>query len=147
MNTTKKLSKKTKVLLEYIIFLIIPLSIFIFVTIRNKSRIEQSEKANKTNSEQIINTESSIENNLINQGLQYINQKKYKESIEINLKVITINPQNITAYNNIGIAYANMQQWDKGIEYCSKALAIDPNFQLAKNNINWMKSEKEKQTP
>ncbi|EZH72942.1 hypothetical protein ATO12_18145 [Aquimarina atlantica] len=141
-SNRKTFSKKILVILEYVIFLIIPMTIFFYITIQNKNSLELISKQKK---EQHKNEQ--LENSLINKGLHFINQKKYKESIEVNLEVLTINSNNKFAYNNIGIAYANMQLWDKGIEYCSKALSIDPNFQLAKNNINWMKSEKEKQTP
>ncbi|WP_299314512.1 tetratricopeptide repeat protein [uncultured Aquimarina sp.] len=87
---------------------------------------------------------TSEENFLINQAVSLINQKKYQESIDINLKVLSMNPDNSAAYNNIGFAYGNLRKWDKGIEYCSKAIEINPNFELAKNNLNWMKKEKAK---
>lgn len=130
-------------LLEYLLFLIIPLSIFFYLTIRNKKRIDNIEVQKNTHSKNIVKQKSPEETRLINLGLLYINQKKYKESINAYLKVLSINPNNTAAvYNNIGFAYGSLKQWDKGIEYCSKATYLNPNFQLAKNNLKWMQREK-----
>ncbi|KZS41287.1 hypothetical protein AWE51_23060 [Aquimarina aggregata] len=137
----RKTNKKILILLEYLIFLIIPFTVFLFISIRNKNRLNTIDTKGKNTVKQTLSQEST----LINKGVALINKKKYQESIQVHLKVIQLNPKNSIAYNNIGIAYGNLKQWDKGIEYCLKAIELNPNFQLAKNNINWMKSEKSKQ--
>ncbi|MFD2564537.1 tetratricopeptide repeat protein [Aquimarina rubra] len=135
-----KLTKKQKLALELLLFLITPLVFFIFTVIKNKSELQESE-SNSIIQEQI----AAQETDLINQGLNYINNGQYQLSIETNLKILKINPRNKFALNNIGFAYANLKNWDRGIIYCKKALDIDPSFQLAKNNLNWMLQEKDNQ--
>lgn len=145
MQEKKGSKKRINTILEYLFFLIIPLTIFCFITIRNKNRIEQTVSNDSKNTTTVTHQPNlTEENKLINKAIEYINEKKYKESIKINLKVLSINPKNKYAYNNIGFAYGSLKQWDKGIEYCSKAIELDSNFELAKNNLNWMKSEKSK---
>ncbi|PKV49793.1 superkiller protein 3 [Aquimarina sp. MAR_2010_214] len=140
MQEKKATKKRIHTLLEYMIFLVIPLTIFFVITIKNKNKIEE---ATSNNSTTIIDQKNlAQENKLINKAIECINQKKYKESIDINLEVLSLNPNNKYAYNNIGFAYGSLKQWDIGIEYCSKAIELDPNFKLAKNNLNWMKSKK-----
>ncbi len=129
--------KKKHFLIECVLLVVIPSIFFLVIVIKNKNEF------NKTSSVQLEKNNIVIdENDLINKALQLIQAKKYQESIELNLKVISINPNNSIALNNIGYAYGNLGQWTKGIEYCSRALKIDPNFHLAKNNLNWMKSKK-----
>ena len=133
-------NKRSRNLIEILIFLIIPFFIFIFITLRNKNKIEHTEEQ-KT----IVNQELSEQDNLIKQGLFYLNQKQFEKSIEIHLKILAINPNHSTAHNNIGFAYGNLKKWDNGISHCLKALESNPNFQLAKNNLNWMQNEKLKE--
>lgn len=138
MEATKS-NKKRNVILEFVFLLILPLCVFLYFFVRNKNALEQMPLESNTTEQ---STTLEKENQLIDQGLSFLNQKQYAKSIEVNQKVIAINPNNKIAYNNIGIAYANLKNWDQGIDYCRKALKIDPEFQLAKNNLAWMLSEK-----
>ncbi len=81
---------------------------------------------------------------MINLGVNYINQKKYAKSIETNLSVLEINPNNKFAHNNLGYAYGKLGQFDEGIKHCTKAIKLDPKFQLAKNNLQMIKKMKSK---
>jgi|GEM_PF-7121514 len=144
-------NKQRRDLLEYLVFLIIPFAVFLWITLHNKNEIDQIAAQKNSSTAPIAATSalalSTEESALIKQGIALINQKQYKKSIAIHLKVLAIHPSNTTALNNIGFAYGNLKQWDKGIAHCKKAIQLAPNFQLAKNNLNWMQREKSKQTP
>lgn len=124
-------------------FFLIVLGVFLGITIKNKSNLDKaaSQSENPIASEVHNNARESL---LLNKGVEYINQKKYEESIQITLEVLDINPNNKFAHNNIGFAYGNLGVWDKGIAYCKKAIELDENFQLAKNNLTWMQREQAK---
>jgi Flp pilus assembly protein TadD len=57
-------------------------------------------------------------------------------------KVVSINPRNIAAYNNLCAANIMLGEFDKAIAAANKALEIDPNYQLTKNNLQWAKDVK-----
>ncbi len=95
------------------------------------------------NALKVTKTDSS-EAALADLGLAYINNEMYNESIETLKKVISLNPKNSIALNNLGVAYGCIKDWDNGIKFCQLSLKQDPNFQLAKNNLKWMQDEKQK---
>ncbi|WP_298320159.1 tetratricopeptide repeat protein [uncultured Aquimarina sp.] len=135
-NNTK--NKKIFIALEFLIFLIIPSTIFLMITSKNKSKIE--DKAVIVQVEKTLNQEElQKENSLIQQGVQFMIQKKYKESIKTNLEVLSINENNKVAHNNLCFAYGEIRQFENGIKHCNKAIELDPNFQLAKNNLELIK--------
>ncbi len=136
--------KKINNIIEHLFFLVIPLVIFFTITINNKNKIENSVSQSQINNNP---RDESTENELINLGIKYINQKKYQKSIEINLQVLVLNSNNKLAHNNLGYAYAKLKQWDKGIKHCSKAIQLDSNFQLAKNNLQLIKTMMSKSNP
>ncbi|KAA1247140.1 tetratricopeptide repeat protein [Aquimarina sp. RZ0] len=126
--------KKVNNILGYFFFLMIPLVIFFVITARNRSKIENTSLQSQKN---VIRKNKNVqqENNLINLGIQYINQKKYQKSIEINHQVLDLNPNNKLAHNNLCYAYGKIKKIEKGIRHCNKAILLDPDFQLAKNNL------------
>jgi len=65
-------------------------------------------------------------------------------AIEICFKILELEPNNVSAYNNLCVAYNHIKKWDLAIEACEKAIKINPNFQLAKNNLNWAKNNSSK---
>ncbi|MFC2111324.1 glycosyltransferase family 39 protein [Bacteroidota bacterium] len=73
--------------------------------------------------------------NLIQLSLQQYTDGKYTECIHSCERVLELEPQNITALNNICSAYNSMKMYDKAEKYCQKAIEISPDFELAKNNL------------
>lgn len=90
----------------------------------------------------IITMENPNELNYLNLSLYYFQGKLYQESVKMAEKVISINPKNIAAYNNLCAANIMLGEFDKAIEAADKALEIDPNYQLTKNNLQWAKDAK-----
>lgn len=90
----------------------------------------------------IVTMENPNELNYLNLSLYYFQGKLYQESVKMAEKVISINPKNIAAYNNLCAANIMLGDFDKAIEVANKALEIDPNYQLTKNNLQWAKDVK-----
>ncbi|MBI4851188.1 MAG: tetratricopeptide repeat protein [Acidobacteria bacterium] len=82
--------------------------------------------------------------NYLNLSFAFYNIGNQEKTIEFAEKVLTVDPNNVVAYNNLCVAYIQLKQLDKAINAAEKALKISPDFQLAKNNLAWAKSEKEK---
>ncbi len=149
--------KKNVTILVAVLLLIIPIVVvFILVMGNGKPKTDPVEGNQQSQAAQTISPEQQLtealkvsktdtsETALFNLGKAYIDNKMNKEAIDVYLRVIQINPNNVIANNNLGFAYGCLSQWDNGIKYCQKALDLDPSFQLAKNNLNWMKDEKSK---
>lgn len=73
--------------------------------------------------------------NLIALSLQQYFDGKYTDCINSCKKVLELEPQNVTALNNICSAYNSMKMYDMAEKYCEKAIEISPDFELAKNNL------------
>lgn len=84
----------------------------------------------------------SEEDGLINQSLRLYTEGKFDECIKTCEKVLSINPNNAIAYNNICAAYNMLQQWEKAKEACLKALALDPNNPNAPANLRWANNKR-----
>ena len=83
-------------------------------------------------------------NALLNQGLNYYNQKNFTEAINVWKKALVLNPNSEIVYSNMGAAYGCLYMWREQVAACKKALAINPNYQLAANNLAWGESELKK---
>lgn len=81
-------------------------------------------------------------NNYLNLSLIYYNLHNFEMCIIKSNKVISLQPDNVAAYNNICASYNELKQYEKAIRACEKALSIDPNFELARNNLNAVKAKK-----
>ncbi len=81
------------------------------------------------------------EDNLIDLSLFYYNMHQYQKCIETCEKVVKINPNSATAYNNLCTSYNMLQQWEKAIAAGEMAVKIKPDFELAKNNLQFAKSK------
>ncbi len=96
-------------------------------------------------------TETSIlrklnpsENDYITLSLLYFNKGEYEKSITACQKVIALDSNSATAYNNMCAAYNGLKQWDDAIKAGNKALQIQPDFTLAQNNVNFALAQKKK---
>ncbi len=103
-------------------------------------KIGQERKPIETNT----STSKSVAD-LINKSLLLYNEKQYQKCIDVCNEVLTIDPNNADAYNNIGAAYNELKEWQKAIDACTKALQLNPKHKLANGNLNWAKSELKKQ--
>ncbi|GAA0731618.1 hypothetical protein GCM10009430_43990 [Aquimarina litoralis] len=137
MNIKKK-NKKLFIALEFLVFLIIPIIVFVVITSKNRKKIINNSAVVQI--EKKLSPEELLKQNaLIETGIKLINTKKYKESIEINLKALKIGNSKF-AHNNLCFAYGKIGKFEKGIEHCENAILLDQNFQLAKNNLKLIKS-------
>lgn len=68
-------------------------------------------------------------------GLAYYQENKYDSCIYVSQKVLELDPNNISAYNNICAAYNQMGKWDEAIKAGEEGLLINPDNQLLKNNL------------
>ena len=61
-------------------------------------------------------------------GFIFFNLKNFEQAIYIWKKVIAINPQFVSAVNNIGNAFSQINKFDEAIKYLEIALKINPDF-------------------
>ena len=50
-------------------------------------------------------------------------------------KVLKIDPNFVSAHNNLGVIFKELGENQKAKSYFKKAISIDPNFALAHNNL------------
>lgn len=81
---------------------------------------------------------------LISEGMAMYQEGLYDSCLSIHQKVLTIDPRNDIAWNNIAASYGALGKYAEEIEACDQALAINPNNQLAKNNKAWAESQLKK---
>lgn len=72
---------------------------------------------------------------LVNQGLIYIEQEKYKEAKEVLEKALEVNDQNPYAWNALGLTERSMGQFAASLENYNKALELDPLYARAHFNL------------
>ncbi|WP_438422367.1 tetratricopeptide repeat protein [Aquimarina macrocephali] len=75
-------------------------------------------------------------NGYIELSLLYYKKKDYFKSIEASKKVISLDPNNNIAYNNLCSAYNNLLMYDEAKISCEKSLMIKPHTSLTKNNLS-----------
>lgn len=63
---------------------------------------------------------------LIHRGMDKVKQGQYLEAVEIFDQVLSINPQNIYAWNNRGVALFKAGQPDEAVHSYDRSLQIDP---------------------
>ncbi|WP_106794934.1 tetratricopeptide repeat protein [Aquimarina sp. Aq78] len=74
-------------------------------------------------------------NGYVELSLLYYKKKDYFKSIEASRKVVSLDPNNNIAYNNLCSAYNELLMYDKAKTACEKSLLIKPQMQLAQNNL------------
>src|ERR1017187_6296669 len=99
----------------------------------------------QTLAEAIISPQPNFYNFSLNiLGMEYVNNKMYKESIETLKNLLSLNSNNAQAHRYLGYAYLCLKDWDNGIKYYQIALEIEPDNEGAKNNLKYMMREKVK---
>ena len=91
-----------------------------------------------------INSEFKLAYEISQQAYYALKTHKYKNSIALYLKALSIRQNNITDLNNLGLAYMRTKSFLNAVHCYKKALSINPEFGLARNNLNWAKSELKK---
>ncbi|MDD5089373.1 MAG: hypothetical protein PHQ23_00490 [Candidatus Wallbacteria bacterium] len=67
------------------------------------------------------------EPDVVLQGVDYYNQKKYESQLDDCLKVISEDPNYTIAYYNAACCYAQLSQSGKALEMLEQALILDRN--------------------
>lgn len=68
-------------------------------------------------------------------GVIFLQQKKYKESIVLIKRAISINPNHHALYNNLGVVYKELQKYSKAIDNFNKAIQLNSTYAEAYNNL------------
>lgn len=79
-------------------------------------------------------SENPTVDNFLNLGLEYYEEGLFDSCIISSKQILSIDPNNILAYNNICAANNQLKNWDSAIEAANQGLKIDPNNQILKNN-------------
>jgi len=75
-------------------------------------------------------------NGYIELSLLYYKKKNYFQSIEASKKVISLDPNNNIAYNNLCSAYNNLLMYEEAVVACQKSLLIKPEASISENNLD-----------
>lgn len=67
----------------------------------------------------------------------YLKDGEYEKCIKLYNKILSIDPNNLSALNNLGLTYMRLKKYKEAVGYFQKAVELDPNFNLAKNNLKW----------
>jgi tetratricopeptide (TPR) repeat protein len=77
----------------------------------------------------------------LSEGLNYLHTGDYDQAIRAWQRVLSLDPENALAANNIGTAYMLKQRPNLAVPWFQKAIALDPAQQIAKNNLAWARDE------
>jgi tetratricopeptide (TPR) repeat protein/TolB-like protein len=72
---------------------------------------------------------------LLIQGGFYSRESAHDKAIEAYEKLLTLNPENTVANNNLGLLYAGIEEWDKSIECFEAAIKAETSFHGAYTNL------------
>lgn len=81
---------------------------------------------------------------LIAYGVLLVEEKLYKKAINIFMKVISLEPKNCIALNNLGYLFFIESNFEKAIFYCLKAIESNPNYIEAYNNLSVVYTKQKK---
>lgn len=82
--------------------------------------------------------------NRINLSLAYINHGTPGAAVPVLETVVSGDPKNLVAWNNLCVAHTMQRNYKSALEECQRALLIDPTYQLARNNLKWAQDENNK---
>lgn len=86
--------------------------------------------------------ETSQNPNLYQQAIEAALDSRWEEALQINKKIIKIDPQNIDALNRQAKAYLELGKSSLAKKYYTEVLTIDPYNPIAQKNLKMMKSFK-----
>ena len=68
-------------------------------------------------------------NNLVEQGTQFLNKKRFDDAITIFDRAIILDSQRYEAYLGLGLAYGEGKgKWNRALEYFKKSVQLAPNI-------------------
>lgn len=102
--------------------------------ITNPKLYKQEKKLKKLKKE--IKEQPNVEN-YVNLSLIYYQKSQFRECIDMCYKVLELDPENATAYNNICSSHNSLGEFNKGAIACEKALQINPEYDLARLNLEY----------
>lgn len=73
--------------------------------------------------------------NYLSLGLEYYTVAEYDSCIYVSNKILELDPNNISAFNNICAANNQMKNWNAAIKAGEEGLLIEPENQLLINNL------------
>ncbi len=73
--------------------------------------------------------------NLHKQAVDAAITSNWDKSIQLNLKIVDMNPDYLDAYLGLGFAYMQRSKYKEAKKYYQEAVKIDPNNVIARNNI------------
>jgi len=73
--------------------------------------------------------------NIHKQAVDAAIANNWAKAIELNTKVIALNPEYLDAYLGLGYAHLQLRKYKESKKYYQEALKIDPNNFIARNNI------------
>ena len=72
---------------------------------------------------------------VFNLALQNHKKKNYQVAIKLYNKILKINPNHVSAHNNLGLVFKALEENQKAISCYEKAIEINPNYANAHNNL------------
>ncbi len=72
---------------------------------------------------------------LMEQGNSLVVKKQFQQAVKVYQQVISMQPGNAQARNNLGYTYAQMGSYKEAIEEYEEALKIKPDYKEAENNL------------
>lgn len=103
---------------------------FIFILRNTNGNAVKTPEAN-TDAGITRGLKSGNNENLFENGIEFLNEKKFKRAYDIFSKVIEAEPQNAKAYNSRGRTSLGMLNFQKAMEDFSKAIELKPDFAWA----------------
>lgn len=81
---------------------------------------------------------------LLDKGVEYLDNAQYNQAIEAFYEVIRLAPNNSDGYFGLGLVHETREDWDNAIEAYQKALELNPNDNAAKENLKFLKKQQKK---
>jgi predicted Zn finger-like uncharacterized protein len=81
---------------------------------------------------------------LLDKGVDYLDNAQYNQAIEAFNEVIRLNPNNSDGYFGLGMVHEKRENWAQAIDAYQKALELNPNDSTAKENLKFIKKQQKK---
>ena len=132
------------------VLLIVPVA---FVLLSSHVQRDQRLKKPSEVAHQDVGTTASVEQlahaqptsaNKINLSQAYINDGRYGQAVELLAALLTTEPNNVVAWNNLCVAHTFLKEYDSALESCNRGIKANASFQLVRNNLKWAQEERGK---
>lgn len=75
---------------------------------------------------------------LMNKGNKYYDNGRFNDALDVYLRIIDTQPDNIDGLINVGLCYRHLERYDDAIDYYNKVLDIEPENATALNNKGYV---------